>query len=171
MIVENNKVISVQYVLQVEHEDKKVVADKSEEEKPLLYIHGLGSLLPDFEAALEGLKVGDTFEFSITAEKGYGLRDEREIARIPLDSFKDEKGEIDREMLQPGNVLPMQDQDGNRFQGFVMDINDDIVVMDFNHPLAGKDLFFSGTVHAIREASAEEISHGHVHGPGGHHHH
>jgi FKBP-type peptidyl-prolyl cis-trans isomerase SlyD len=170
MKVEKDKVISVHYVLQVDHEGNKVVADKSELDKPLTYLHGAGGLLPDFEAALEGLAKGDSFSFSITAERGYGVRDEAEVVQIPLDSFRDDKGNVDFEMVKAGNVLPMQDQNGNHFQGFVADVTDQFVLMDFNHPLAGKDLYFSGAVADIREASAEELSHGHVHGPGGHQH-
>jgi FKBP-type peptidyl-prolyl cis-trans isomerase SlyD len=170
MKVGKDKVISVHYVLQVDHEGNKVVADQSELEKPLTYLHGAGGLLPDFEAALEGLAKGDSFSFSITAERGYGVRDEAEVVQIPLDSFRDDKGNVDFEMVKAGNVLPMQDQNGNHFQGFVADVTDQFVLMDFNHPLAGKDLYFSGAVADIREASAEELSHGHVHGPGGHQH-
>jgi FKBP-type peptidyl-prolyl cis-trans isomerase SlyD len=170
MIVAKNKVVSVHYVLRVDHEGEKVVADKSELDAPLKYLHGGGMLLPDFEGSLEGLQAGDTFEFSITAERGYGLRNDQDIVAIPLDSFKDEEGNIDEQMVRPGSVLPMVDQQGNRFQGIVVDVTPDQVIMDFNHPLAGKDLHFSGSVAEVRDASAEEIDHGHVHGEGGHHH-
>lgn len=171
MSVGKNKVVSVHYVLQVEHDGGKVVADKSDLESPLQYLHGAGMLLPEFESNLEGLKVGDTFEFKIEADNGYGLRNDQHIAAIPVESFKDEQGNVDPEMLQKGNVLPMVDQDGNRLQGIILEVTDEQVIMDFNHPLAGKDLYFSGSVAEVREATAEEIDHGHVHGPGGHHHH
>lgn len=78
--------------------------------------------------------------------------------------------ELDTEMVAAGNFLPMVDDQGNQMQGLVVEVGSDFVVMDFNHPLAGKDLHFVGSVLEIREASAEEIAHGHVHGPGGHHH-
>jgi len=171
MVVGQNKVVSVHYVLQVEHEGEKVVADKSELESPLEYLQGAGMLLPEFEGNLEGLQVGDTFEFKIEAANGYGLRNDQDIVAIPLASFQDEQGNVDEEMVKKGNVLPMVDQNGNRFQGIVLDITPDQVIMDFNHPLAGKDLYFSGSVAAIRNATSEEIDHGHVHGPDGHHHH
>lgn len=171
MSVGKNKIVSVHYVLQVEHNGEKVVADKSELESPLQYLQGSGMLLPEFESNLEGLQKGDAFDFKIEAANGYGLRDDQNIAAIPLESFKDEQGNVDQEMLQPGNVLPMVDQNGNRFQGIILEVTDEQVIMDFNHPLAGKDLYFSGSVADIREATAEEIDHGHVHGPGGHHHH
>lgn len=170
MIISKNKVVSVHYVLQVDHEGERVVADKSELESPLYYLHGSGMLLPQFEANLEGLRPGDAFSFMIAAEDGYGLRNDEDVVAIPIQSFMDETGKIDENMIRPGNVLPMMDQNGNRFQGIVIDVTPDQVIMDFNHPLAGKDLYFSGSVAGVRDASPEEIAHGHVHGPGGHQH-
>jgi FKBP-type peptidyl-prolyl cis-trans isomerase SlyD len=170
MQVGKNKVVAVHYVLQVQHDDKMVVADKSELENPLTYLHGSGMLLPDFEKNLEGKVSGDAFSFSISASNGYGEYNEEEVAQIPKASFLDKDGNFDSENIRPGAVLPMQDNNGNNFQGLVVEINEDTVIMDFNHPLAGKDLHFSGSVATVREASAEEISHGHVHGPDGHHH-
>ena len=82
----------------------------------------------------------------------------------------DKDGNIDTNMVRPGSVLPMMDQNGHQFQGLVREATDEIVVMDFNHPLAGKDLNFSVTIVDVRAATAEELEHGHVHGPGGHHH-
>jgi FKBP-type peptidyl-prolyl cis-trans isomerase SlyD len=170
MFISKNKVVAVHYVLQVEHEGEKVVADKSELESPLNYLHGSGMLLPQFEANLEGLQPGDAFDFMIIAEEGYGLRNDEDVVAIPVVGFQDETGKIDENMIRPGNVLPMVDQNGNRFQGMVLDVTPDQVIMDFNHPLAGKDLHFSGSVATVREATPEEISHGHVHGSGGHQH-
>ncbi|HUH75379.1 MAG TPA: FKBP-type peptidyl-prolyl cis-trans isomerase [Chitinophagales bacterium] len=166
-----DKVVSVHYVLQVDHDGQKVVADKSELSAPLEYLQGSGMLLPEFESNLNGLKKGDTFEFMIEAANGYGVRNDQDIAAIPLESFKDEEGNVDYEMIKAGNVLPMVDQNGNRFQGIVLEVTDEQIIMDFNHPLAGKDLHFSGSVADVREATAEEIEHGHVHGPDGHHDH
>lgn len=171
MLVGKDKVVSVHYVLQVDHEGEKVVADKSELEAPLKYLHGAGMLLPEFEGNLEGLQVGDAFSFSITAENGYGIRNDQDVVSIPVASFQDPNtGKLDESMVKVGNVLPMMDQNGNQFQGMVLDVNEEFVVMDFNHPLAGKDLHFSGSVAEIRNATTEELEHGHVHGPGGHHH-
>lgn len=170
MNISNNKVVSVHYVLQIDLKGEKVVADKSDVENPLQFLHGGGGLLPEFESNLEGLKKGDDFSFKIDAENGYGERDESAIIPIPIDSFKGQDGNIDTEMVKPGNVLPMVDQEGNQIQAIVIEVNEDHVVMDFNHPLAGKDLFFSGSVAEVRDATAEEIEHGHAHGPGGHQH-
>lgn len=170
MNISNNKVVSVHYVLQIDVNGEKVVADKSDLENPLQFLHGGGSLLPEFESNLEGLKKGDDFSFKIEATNGYGERDASAVIPIPIDSFKGENGEIDTEMVKQGNVLPMVDQEGNQMQAIVIEVNEDHVVMDFNHPLAGKELFFSGSVADVREATKEEIDHGHVHGSAGHQH-
>ena len=73
-------------------------------------------------------------------------------------------------MVKPGNVLPMRDQDGNALNGLVEEVQEEVIIMNFNHPLAGKHLYFSGSISDVREATKEELDHGHVHGPHGHHH-
>jgi FKBP-type peptidyl-prolyl cis-trans isomerase SlyD len=87
-----------------------------------------------------------------------------------LSAFVPEGEELDTDMVAAGNYLPMVDDQGNNMQGLVVEVSEEFVVMDFNHPLAGKDLHFQGEVVNVREASAEEQAHGHVHGEGGHHH-
>ena len=172
MQVGKNKVVSVHYVLNVLHDGQKIEADSSAQGSPLKYLHGSGMLLPKFEANLEGLTKGDSFEFMIDYLNGYGERDENNVAGIPIESFQDEQGNIDREALTPGKIMPMVDQDGNRFQGVIVEVTEsENVIMDFNHPLAGQDLYFSGYVAEVREATPEEIDHGHVHDHGHHHHH
>jgi FKBP-type peptidyl-prolyl cis-trans isomerase SlyD len=88
---------------------------------------------------------------------------------LPKDVFKID-GELQEDMLVEGNIIPLQDQQGNPMQGVVLEIGGDTVKMDLNHQLAGKTLHFSGEVLEVREATKEEIAHGHVHGPDGHHH-
>jgi FKBP-type peptidyl-prolyl cis-trans isomerase SlyD len=170
MIIELNKVVSVSYELTVDEEGTETLVEKTEENRPFVFLFGGGGLLESFENNLQGLKVGDTFDFKIPADQAYGTSQEEYIVRIPIQSFLDEEGNLDTEMVKVGNMLPMVDQDGNRMQGLVIDINDDFVTMDFNHPLADKDLRFVGKVLNIRNASADEIAHGHVHGEGGIHH-
>ncbi len=170
MKIARNKVASVHYVLHVELNGERVVADQSDLEQPLQYLHGAGGLLPLFEQNIEGLQKGDTFSFEIKAADGYGTRDDSAVVPVPIKSFYDENGQVDDEMVKVGNVLPMVDEDGNQMQAIVLEVNEDHVIMDFNHPLADRDLFFSGSVADVREATADEIAHGHVHGPGGHHH-
>jgi FKBP-type peptidyl-prolyl cis-trans isomerase SlyD len=169
LLVQKDMVVSVHYELQVEHDGQMNVADKSQD-KPLVFLHGAGMLLPEFEQNLLGKTVGDSVSFVIGAANGYGLFDEKNIVNIPIDSFKDEQGNIDTNTIKVGNILPMMDNEGNQFQGIVCDVNDEHVIMDFNHPLAGKDLNFTVSVVDVRPATAEELAHGHVHGDGGHHH-
>ncbi|MBX7226292.1 MAG: FKBP-type peptidyl-prolyl cis-trans isomerase [Chitinophagales bacterium] len=171
MQINKNKVVSVHYTLMVEQDGQQVIADQSKEGNPLLFLFGAGMLLPDFEDNLLGKSKDDTFDFFISPENGYGVSDPQQMVRIPIDAFKNEQGEIDRTMLVVGNVLPMMDQNGQHFNGIVAEVGLDYVVMDFNHPLADKELHFTGYVVEVREATEEEIAHGHVHGPGGHHHH
>lgn len=163
-------VVSVHYELKVDQNGQLVTADKSNPEQPLVYIQGAGMLLPDFEKHLAGKTVGDTVDFKVSAENGYGVRNEQEIVSLPLDSFRDKDCNVDSTVIKAGNVLPMMDDQGHQFQGIVVEVTDDAVVMDFNHPMAGKELNFSVTVVNVRPATAEELAHGHVHGPGGHHH-
>lgn len=163
-------VVSVHYELKVDQNGQLVTADKSNPEQPLVYIHGAGMLLPEFEKNLAGKTVGDTVDFKVSAENGYGVRNEQEIVSLPLDSFRDKEGNVDTNVIKAGNVLPMMDDHGHQFQGLVVEVNNEAVVMDFNHPMAGKELNFSVTVVNVRSATAEELAHGHVHGPGGHHH-
>ncbi|HQG37556.1 MAG TPA: peptidylprolyl isomerase [Chitinophagales bacterium] len=170
LLVNKDMVVSVHYELKVDNDGELVTADKSQSDSPLVYIQGLGMLLPEFESNLVGKTVGDSVSFKVSAENGYGVRNEQEIASIPIDSFKDNEGNIDMNTIRVGNVLPMMDNDGNQFQGIVCEVTSDVVVMDFNHPMAGKELNFTVTVVDVRPATAEELAHGHVHGPGGHHH-
>ncbi len=172
MIIENKKVVAVNYHLtgtNLKSGEQKLV-EKTTTENPFVFLVGVGHLLEDFEKNLSGKKVGDTFDFKISADRGYGLRMEEYLVNIPIDAFKDEKGEINREMLKVGGMLPMVDNQGNHLQGIIENVGIDSVKMDFNHPLAGHDLHFVGEVLEVRTATDEELDHGHVHGKGGHHH-
>jgi FKBP-type peptidyl-prolyl cis-trans isomerase SlyD len=169
LLVQKNMVVSVNYELKVDENGELVIADKSEG-NPLVFLHGAGMLLPEFEQNILGKTIGDTVSFQISAENGYGVRSEQDVVSIPIDSFKDQEGKVDTNIVRAGNVLPMMDQNGRQFQGIVCEVTDDAVVMDFNHPMAGKELHFTVTVVDVRPATEEELAHGHVHGPGGHHH-
>lgn len=170
MKIANDLVVSLDYTLQVEQNGEMAIADKSQPGEPLAFIFGSGMLLPEFEKNILGKSVNDAFDFKISAENGYGISSPEQIVNIPIEAFKDPQGNIDENMLKVGNVLPMQDNHGQHFNGIVAEISDDTVTMDFNHPLADKELHFTGVVVEVREATAEEKEHGHVHGPGGHHH-
>ena len=170
MKVSQNKVVSLTYELSVNDGGEVLLVERVTPEQPFVYLHGMSGLPEKFELALENLEHGANFEFVLSKEEsGYGESDETAIVELPKSVFFVD-GIFDEEVIAKGAFIPMSDQEGNKMQGLVVDVNDDFVKMDFNHPLAGKDLMFAGSVHAIREASDEELDHGHVHGEGGHHH-
>ncbi len=171
MIIENENVISVSYELTVVDNGEETLVEKTEENNPFVFMLGTGHLLESFEKNLLGLKTGDKFDFVIDYKNGYGERDAQNLAQIPVSAFQDAEGNIDEEMVVVGNMLPMVDSEGNRVNGIVAEINAEFVTMDFNHPLAEKDLHFAGEVLQIRKATEDELAHGHVHGEGGVHHH
>ncbi len=165
-MIKENKVVSLAYELRVNDEQGEIV-EKVEKASPLTFLYGRGNLLPDFEANLEGLKEGDDFSFTLEPEKAYGEISEEAIVDLPRDIFEVE-GKVDENLLKIGNTIPMQDNSGNRLNGVVLEVGDETVKMDFNHPLAGDTLYFKGEVSGIRNATSEELSHGHVHQGGAH---
>jgi FKBP-type peptidyl-prolyl cis-trans isomerase SlyD len=171
MQVEVNKVVSVTYSLEVNDggDSPKVFVEKAEADRPLIFLYGVGGMIPGFERALEGLRTGDLFDFLIRPEDGYGISSDDDVVELPYSVFADEVQKYP-DLLTIGNVIPMNDGNGHQFEGKVKSVGLDTVTMDFNHPLAGKTLYFKGKVEDLRDASKEEIAHGHVHGPGGHHH-
>ncbi len=145
------------------------LVETANQEHPMVFIYGMSGLPDQFEDKLEGLNVGDTFDFKLAAEEGYGDFDENALVDLPMNVFEVE-GSVPADMLEQGNYIPMSDSEGNQLQGRVVEVTADTVKMDFNHPLAGKELAFKGKVENVREATEEELAHGHVHGEGGHHH-
>lgn len=167
MQITNEKVVTLMYELTVTDADgEKELIETVEQEDPMAFIQGMSGLPEAFEENIEGLSVGDTFEFSIPAEDGYGEYDPTAIVELPKDIFKVD-GEYVEEMLEVGNYLPMTDDGGNQLNGRVLAVEADFVRMDFNHPLADKEMFFKGTILDVRDATQSEIEHGHVHGAGG----
>lgn len=160
--IKPNAVVGVSYQLKLSNGE---LADEATSEQPLLFIHGIGQTLPDFDSNLSGLSIGDNFEFTLTAEQGYGEHNPNYVVDLEKQIF--EGPDVPEDLLTVGNMLPMQDQEGNPLDGKVLELGDATVKMDFNHPLAGESLNFTGTVLSIREATPEELSHGHVHGEGG----
>lgn len=161
MNVSKNKVVSISYELKVDGD----LIDAAQADNPLVFLYGHGQLLPLFEDNIKELSEGDSFEFMITSKDGYGEVNDQAIVELSKEIFVID-GELQEDLLIIGNRLPMRDSEGNALDGTVVEVTDSSVVMDFNHPLAGKDLYFTGKVESIREATAEEISHGHVHGDG-----
>lgn len=168
MKIEQNKVVSVTYDLRTQGHESEIV-ESATNETPLVFIYGAGMMLPKFEEHLTDKNNGDDFQFMLKADEAYGLRLDENYIELPKSALMVE-GKIDDEMLQVGNLIPLQDQNGNRFDGIVDEVLADTVKMDFNHPMAGEDLYFTGKIIQVRDATPEELDHGHVHGPHGHHH-
>ena len=164
-MIAKDKVVSLHYILKEGTKEANVIEETTGQE-PMVFLYGAGQMIPKFEAEIEGKTKGDKAEFEIKAAEAYGEIEENAVLTLPVDVFKNE-GALDMEMLKVGNVLPMQDGDGNRMDGIVMDVNETEVKMDFNHPMAGKDLYFELEIVDVRDASKEELEHGHVHGEGG----
>lgn len=166
MHISPNTVVSLSYTLTL---DSGEIADQADEKRPFVFIHGVGQTLELFDKNLEGLKMGDHFNFSINADDAYGIPMPERIISLPLSIF--DGPDVPADLLTVGNVIPMQDQDGNPLTGTVLEVDAEKVLMDFNHPMAGQNLHFTGNIIGVRAATPEELDHGHVHGPGGHHHH
>lgn len=162
MEITDKKVVSLIYELRQENATGQVV-EQVEKSNPLTFLFGSGNLLPKFEENLAGLKAGEAFEFGLKSEDAYGPVVDNAIVDVPKSIFEVE-GEIDQNILQVGNMVPMMDNGGRRLNGRILEIGDEAVKMDFNHPMAGTDLHFKGEVTEIREATEEELAHGHVHG-------
>ncbi len=158
--IEKNKVVSINYTLT---DAQGQVLDTSEGREPLSYIHGQGNLIPGLEEALEGKGSGDTLNVTIPPEKGYGERDDSLMQEVPRSQFEF-AGD-----LKEGMQFQAQGSGGIQIVT-VVKVGDESVTVDGNHPLAGATLNFNVDVKEIRDATEEEISHGHVHGAGGHQH-
>ncbi|RZL13220.1 MAG: peptidylprolyl isomerase [Hymenobacter sp.] len=168
--IAQNSVVTLTYDLSVTDENQqKVLVEQAEADEPMVFLFGHSGLPEEFEQQLDGKNPGDSFSFSLTPEQGYGDYDQQAVVEIPKQVFEID-GQIDSEMLQVGNYLPMADNEGHHMQAKVVEIGDEQVTMDFNHPLAGMVMHFDGKIQDVRPATAEELAHGHVHGDGGHQH-
>ncbi|MBO3269814.1 FKBP-type peptidyl-prolyl cis-trans isomerase [Hymenobacter defluvii] len=164
------KVVSITYNLSVTDENgEKRLVESAEVDAPMVFLFGMSGLPEEFENQLSGKQSGDSFSFSLTPEQAYGDYDQQAVVEIPKQVFEID-GQVDADMLQEGNYLPMADNEGNHMQGKVVSIGDEVVQMDFNHPLAGMVMHFDGNVADVRDATPEEMDHGHVHGEGDHDH-
>ena len=156
MQITKNKVAAIHYTLR---DDGGTIIDSSVGRGPLDYLHGSGTLIPGMEEGLEAKTKGEKLNLKIDPEKGYGEKDENLIQKVPLSAFGGQD-------VKPG--MRFQTNQGGVVT--VTDVGLDSVTVDGNHPLAGVPLNFDVEIVEVRNATAEEISHGHVHGNGGHHH-
>ena len=160
MQIAANRVAVIDYTLK---DDDGDVLDASQNGE-FLYLHGAHNIIPGLEAALEGKQAGDSIDVSIEPKDAYGERDPERIQVVPRDMFQTD------EEIQPGMQFHAQSPDGHMMVITVTEVDDDEVTIDGNHEMAGMNLHFTVDVVDVREATAEEIEHGHVHGPGGHDH-
>lgn len=156
MIITKNKVASLSYSLTIDDFEGKMIETVGKEQA-VEFLFGAGKLLPAFELALEGKKSGDDFRFHISTQEAYGKINPEAVVEIPKDIFV-RNGELNEEILSVGNEIPMMDNQGRRMNGIVKEVKETTVVMDFNHPMAGNDLYFQGIVGQVRDASDEELN-------------
>ena len=141
MKISENKYVTLTYDLNVGEGEERELMEQATAERPMEFIFGTNSMLEAFEKQLEGLRKGDTFSFQLTPEEAYGDYDDSKIVELPKHIFEID-GKIDDQVLFEGNTVPMMDSSGNRLSGSVVSIAEDVVTMDFNHPLAGETMHF-----------------------------
>ncbi len=160
ILVADDLVVTMEYTLTVDGE----IVDSSEEDGPIQFLQGYGNIIPGLESHLGGLAVGENLQVTVAAKDAYGEFDPEQIVDIPLDEFPEEI------CLEPGVELEMKDQDDNMLFAKVISVGKSRAKLDFNHPLAGRDLTFDVKIVSLRHPSVEEFEHGHVHGSEGHVH-
>lgn len=160
MQITKDKVVLINYTLK---NDSGEIIDSSEGGDPMAYLHGAENIIPGLENALEGKAAGDSLSVTVPSEEAYGNIDESKVQTVPKDMF-DDAGEV-----LVGTQYHAAGPDGGHITITVKKISDDGVTVDANHPLAGENLSFDVTIMEIRDATEEELEHGHVHGPDGHH--
>ncbi len=160
MQITEGAVVSIDYTLT---NDAKETLDTSNGREPLAYLQGSSQLIPGLERALDGKSAGETLQVTILPEDAYGHRDDSKTTTVPREQIQGS------EELTPGTQLRASGPEGEQILT-VIKVDETEVTVDANHPLAGETLHFDVTVRDIRSATEEELAHGHVHGPGGHHH-
>ena len=152
--IQNGLIVSLAYTLKLQNGD---LIDYSDSDDPLEYLHGAENIIPGLERELTGLHTGDTKDVRVNPAEGYGEYDPEEVEEI-------ERKLLPRDLeLRLGMVLAIRDEEGNMSEAYVRAISPDSVTLDFNHPLAGQPLFFNVQVVGVREATPEELAHGHPH--------
>lgn len=158
--VENNKVVSMEYTLHVNNEE----IDSSKGQEPLQFLVGHGNIISGLEREMMGMKVGESKDVVIAPADGYGEFDEEAFMDVPRDAFPKDMS------VEEGAELTVRDDSGQSRYARIDAVNGENVTLNFNHPLAGDELHFNVKVVGLREPTAEELEHGHVHQGDGHHH-
>lgn len=154
--MESNKYITVAYKLYTIEDGERELIEEAKVDHPFQFISGLGTTLESFENQIVNLKKGDNFDFTIPSGDAYGDFDDDHVIDLPKHIFEVD-GKFDAEMIKEGNIVPLMDSEGRRLNGTVMEVKEEVVVMDMNHPLAGADLNFVGEVVENRAATNEEV--------------
>ena len=160
MQIENDKVVTINYTLT---DDAGTIIDQSQD-STFSYLHGAQNIIPGLEDALHGKQAEDKLQVTIEPEKAYGERDDSQIQAVPREMFPED---VD---IEAGMTFHAESPDGAPVTVTVTEVSDATVTVDGNHPLAGQTLNFDVEVIGVREAGEQELEHGHVHGPDGHHH-
>lgn len=156
MTIAINKMVTLSYTLRENGAEGNIIEETSND-NPLKFVFGLGSMLPMFESNLAGLNQSDDFEMTLASKDAYGELDENAIVELAKDIFVVD-GQFDEERFKIGNTVPMQTSNGQRLNGLVKTVEESTLTMDFNHPLAGKDLHFKGNIIEVRDATEEELA-------------
>ena len=157
-MTEMNKYVAVAYRLYTkDNEGKRELVEEATKEQPFQFVSGLGMTLDDFEAQIVGLEKDGEFDFELTPEQAYGQYEQERVIKVPRSTFEID-GRLDKDYIFEGAIVPLQNADGQRFNGLIQQIGDTEVTLDLNHPLAGKALIFTGVVTEIREATKDEIT-------------
>lgn len=157
MKISPNKFVSLSYDLNVGEDNEKELMERATSEQPLEFIFGTNSMLEAFEKNINNLTEGDSFDFILSPDQAYGEYNDEHVVELPRNIFEVD-GKMDEKVVFEGNTIPMMDANGNRLNGSVISVADDAIKMDFNHPLAGETLHFTGNVLSVREATPEEIA-------------
>ena len=157
-MAEMNRYIAVAYRLYTkDKEGNRELVENATKEQPFQFVSGLGMTLDDFEKQIVDLEKDGEFDFELTPEQAYGEYEEERVIKVPRQTFEID-GRLDKQYIYEGAVVPLQNADGQRFNGLIKKIEDKEVTLDLNHPLAGKTLIFMGEVVDSREATKEEIT-------------
>lgn len=155
----DNRMITVSYKLFVKDADDEMesLIEEAKEDSPFRFISHIGVALPSFEERVLSLQSGESFDFVIPCKDAYGEIDDNCIFDVPKSTFE-VNGRFDKEHIFEGNIIPLQDNDGQRFNAIVIEVKEDQVTLDLNHPHAGEDLHFVGKVLENREATNDELT-------------
>ena len=153
-----HKYITVAYSLYTDNsEGVHELVEQAPAEHPFQFITELGVALEAFEAKLKDLNEGDEFDFTLSVDEAYGPYEQEHVIELPKSTFM-LNGRFQKDVIFEGAVIPLVNADGNRFQGLVLEVKDEVVVIDLNHPLAGKELHFKGNVVTSRQATDAEVT-------------